>query len=61
MVYKPLKTELLRKAERLGLPIADGLAMLINQARPSFEAFFGRPPPDVDVRSLCERALGERE
>ena len=61
MVYKPLKTELLRKAERLGLPTADGLAMLINQARPSFEAFFGRPPPDVDVRSLCERALGERE
>ncbi len=58
MVYKPLKTGLLAAAEARGHPIADGLAMLIAQARPSFEAFFGRPPPSgVDVRALCERAL----
>ena len=59
MVYKPLKTKLLRAAEARGNPTADGLAMLIGQARPSFEAFFGRPPPDIDVRGLCERALGQ--
>ena len=57
MVYRPLRTGLLLEAERLGLPTADGLAMLIGQARPSFEAFFGRPPPDIDVRRLCEAAL----
>ncbi len=59
MVYKPLNTSLLQAARARGHPTADGLAMLIGQARPSFEAFFGRPPPDVDVRRLCEEALGQ--
>jgi shikimate dehydrogenase len=59
MVYKPLKTGLLQAAQARGHPTADGLSMLIGQARPSFEALFGRPPPDVDVRRLCEEALGE--
>jgi shikimate dehydrogenase len=45
MVYKPLQTPLLRDAARLGLATVDGLAMLIGQAKPSFEAFFGRPAP----------------
>ena len=59
MVYRPLKTELLKAAEARGNPIADGLSMLIAQARPSFETLFGRQPPaDVDVRALCEQALG---
>ena len=59
MVYQPLKTELLKAAEIRGHRTADGLSMLIAQARPSFEAFFGRPPPtDVDVRALCEQTLG---
>jgi shikimate dehydrogenase len=34
--------------------------MLIRQAAPSFEAFFGRVPPKaVDVRALCVEALGD--
>jgi shikimate dehydrogenase len=61
MVYKPLETQLLAEARRLGRPAVDGLAMLIAQARPSFEAFFGqKPDPTVDVRGLALRALGER-
>ena len=59
MVYRPLETPLLRAAKARGNPVADGLSMLIAQARPSFEAMFGRPPPaEVDVRALCEQALG---
>lgn len=59
MVYQPLQTPLLRRAREKGCRTADGLAMLIGQAVPSFEAFFGRPPPaDCDVRALCEAALG---
>jgi shikimate dehydrogenase len=62
MVYKPLRTGLLQAADSRGLRTVDGLAMLIGQAIPSFEAFFGRPPPqDVDVRALALQALGERE
>jgi len=59
MVYKPLVTPFLAEAQALGRPTVDGLAMLIGQARPSFEAFFGRPPPaDLDVRALALKALG---
>jgi shikimate dehydrogenase len=61
MVYKPLRTGLLDAAAARGLSTVDGLAMLVGQARPSFEAFFGRNPPgDVDVRGICLAALGER-
>ena len=59
MVYKPLKTAFLAQAEELGRRTVDGLAMLIGQAVPSFEYFYGQPPPrDVDVRSLAIKALG---
>ena len=58
MVYKPLKTAFLAGAEARGHRIVDGLAMLIGQAEPSFEAFFGRPPPaDTAVRALALKAL----
>jgi shikimate dehydrogenase len=58
MVYKPLKTPLLAAAEALGRPTVDGLAMLIGQAAPSFEAFYGRPPPaGADVRALALQIL----
>jgi len=59
MVYRPLSTPLLARAEALGMPTVDGLAMLIGQARPSFMALFGVPPPDVDVRVLALRFLNE--
>jgi shikimate dehydrogenase len=51
MVYRPLDTPLLIAARALGLRTVDGLAMLIGQARPSFTAFFGLAPPDIDVRA----------
>lgn len=62
MVYKPLKTEFLTRAKARGMPTVDGLEMLIRQAIPSFEAFFGRPPPaTVDVRQLCLETLAAHE
>jgi shikimate dehydrogenase len=58
MTYKPLETPFLKHAKALGRPTVDGLEMLIRQAAPSFEAFFGRvPPKNVDVRALCLAAL----
>ena len=61
MVYRPLSTEFLLRARAAGRTTVDGLAMLIGQARPSFEALFGAPTPDMDVRGHCLAALGERE
>ena len=58
MVYRPLVTPFLAKARSRGLRIVDGLAMLIGQARPSFEAFFGAPPPDIEIRARAIEALG---
>jgi shikimate dehydrogenase len=59
MTYKPLETSLLSRAHLLQRRSVDGLEMLIRQASPSFEAFFGRVPPrSVDVRALCLQALG---
>lgn len=61
MVYKPLLTPFLARAQALERRTVDGLAMLIGQAIPSFEAFYGRPPPaDVDVRALALKILEAR-
>jgi shikimate dehydrogenase len=60
MVYKPLVTPLLAQAQALGRHTVDGLAMLIGQAIPSFEAFYGQPPPaGAHVRALALKALGQ--
>jgi shikimate dehydrogenase len=59
MTYKPLVTPLLARAKELDRRTVDGLEMLIRQAEPSFEAFFGLPvPAAVDVRALCLAAIG---
>jgi len=57
LIYNPLETPFLRAARAEGLTGIDGLDMLIGQARPAFKAFFGAPPPDIDMRALL---LGER-
>lgn len=60
MTYRPLKTNWLKAAEERGLKTVDGLNMLIEQARPSFEAFYGQlPDADYDIRSLALNYLGE--
>lgn len=57
-VYKPLQTGFLRSASQRGNKTVDGLGMLIGQAQPSFEAFFGAPPPEtVDARALLVSML----
>jgi shikimate dehydrogenase len=47
IVYVPLETPLLAQARQQGLRIVDGLGMLLHQAVPGFERWFGRRP-DVD-------------
>jgi shikimate dehydrogenase len=57
MSYRPLETAFLAAGRGRGLATVDGLAMLIGQARPSFEALFGVPPPPVDVRAVALAAM----
>jgi shikimate dehydrogenase len=42
--YVPLITPFLQEAERLGYAIVPGLGMLLHQAVPGFELWFGRRP-----------------
>jgi shikimate dehydrogenase len=44
IVYVPLETELLREARLRGHPTVAGLGMLLHQAVPGFEHWYGRRP-----------------
>ena len=60
MTYRPLRTAWLQAAAEKGCATVDGLNMLIEQARPSFEAFYGvLPNPAFDIRGLALEFLGE--
>lgn len=48
IVYAPLETDLLAHARARGNPVVDGLGMLLHQARPGFEAWFGVLPEVTD-------------
>ena len=59
IVYVPLETVLLREASRHGLATVDGLGMLLHQAVPGFEGWFGvRPRVDPELRAHVLAALG---
>lgn len=49
IVYQPLETPLLRDARARGLRSVDGLGMLLHQAAPGFERWFGRRPEIDDA------------
>lgn len=49
IVYAPLETDLLRRARIRGNPVVDGIGMLLHQARPGFQAWFGRLPDVTDA------------
>ncbi|NDW54379.1 shikimate dehydrogenase [Aliiroseovarius sp. PrR006] len=51
LVYSPLKTDFLQQAEDAGCHVVDGLGMLLHQAVPGFERWFGtRPIVDYALR-----------
>jgi shikimate dehydrogenase len=51
LVYTPLETPLLTEAAALGCTVVDGLGMLLHQAAPGFERWFGfRPEVDDATR-----------
>jgi shikimate dehydrogenase len=49
VIYVPLNTPLLTEAKLRGNPTVNGLGMLLNQARPAFEAWFGVLPEISDT------------
>ncbi len=56
LVYNPLQTRLLRVAHEMGCQTVDGLGMLLHQAVPAFERWFGkRPVVDTATRAAALR------
>lgn len=53
LVYVPLETDLLATARARGNRVVDGLGMLLHQAAPGFERWFGiRPEVTPELRAL---------
>ena len=59
VVYNPAHTALLLQAEKLGIPRAGGLYMLVAQAKRSSELFTGRTIPDSEIGRI-EKVLSGR-
>lgn len=57
LVYTPEITPFIADAREVKLDTIGGLAMLIGQARPSFELFYGRSAPEGDPSDILRRAL----
>ncbi|MCL4117177.1 UNVERIFIED_CONTAM: hypothetical protein GTU68_065025 [Idotea baltica] len=58
IVYNPLETELLKNAAKKGCTTVDGLGMLLHQAVPGFDAWFGtRPVVDETLRQRVLETL----
>lgn len=61
IVYVPLETELITQAKRAGLETVDGLGMLLHQAVPGFETWFGvRPEVTDELYQLVVRDIEGR-
>lgn len=59
LIYNPIKTALIKKAERLGIGRLNGLCMLVIQALKAREIWLGTPFDDADVEK-CLKALKEK-
>ena len=60
IVYNPLETTFLKRAKEKGAIIVDGLGMLLHQAAPGFEAWFGKKPEvDAELRNVVLKHLSK--
>ncbi len=57
IVYKPLRTKLLREAEERGCRTIDGLEMLARQGAAQIEIWTGRKPEIGEIKEYLRRAL----
>jgi shikimate dehydrogenase len=62
IVYAPLETELLKAARIRGLRTSSGLGMLLHQAAPGFEHWFGvKPEVTKELRAVIEADIQRDE
>ena len=57
VVYNPLRTDFVQRAQSLGIPAAAGLYMLVMQAILAAEHFFDKPVPKEKAESIYQELL----
>jgi shikimate dehydrogenase len=57
-VFNPPETRLLAAARRQGLPVLDGLSMLVYQGVIGFQMWTGQDPPEAVMKNALAGALG---
>ena len=61
VVYNPLKTDFVQKAEEIGVPCSGGLYMLVMQAIFAAERFFDKPIPKEKAESIYLELLRQKK
>lgn len=61
MIYNPRRTRLIMEAERMGVPCADGLFMLVAQAKAAEEHFFGKSISESENERVFRLMRAEME
>ncbi|MBE6630770.1 MAG: shikimate kinase [Ruminococcaceae bacterium] len=61
MIYNPARTKLLQDAAARGIPSANGLLMLVSQARRAAEIFLGTAIPDSEVARITKQIAKQTE
>jgi 3-dehydroquinate dehydratase/shikimate dehydrogenase len=61
LIYRPLKTELLRRAERLGIETISGVDMFVAQGVAQWELWMGESAPESVMRRVVLAALQKEE
>jgi shikimate dehydrogenase len=58
IVYNPKTTNLMKSATKSGVKVIGGIGMLVNQAVPAFQAFYGEEPRNLDkLYSVLENKM----
>jgi shikimate dehydrogenase len=58
VVFNPPETRLIQAARQRGLPVLDGLAMLVYQGVIGFELWTGQKAPESVMKDALRQALG---
>ncbi len=61
LIFNPARTAFLMQASNLGIPNANGLSMLVAQAKEAEEHFFGKKISDSENLRIYEKLRGETE
>ncbi len=55
MIYNPSRTKIIADAQKMGIKTANGLSMLVSQAKQACEIFTDTPVCDKKIEKICKK------